>query len=99
MPDHFFVYPSYLLRRTSRRMGRRLPHDAAVPDATVEDLLRAAKALGFEATSEPEKQYPREPYHDVGRVKVTKKKGVTKAIFLRQLADELRLHPPSEEGQ
>jgi signal recognition particle subunit SEC65 len=99
MPDHFFVYPSYLLRRTSRRLGRRLPQASAVPDATVEDLLQAAKALGFEATAEADKQYPREPFHDVGRVKVTKKKGVTKTIFLRRLADELRIHPPSRGGE
>jgi len=95
MPDYFFVYPSYLLKRTTRRLGRRLPQAASVADLTVDDLVRAAKALGFEAAAEPEKRYPRESFHDAGRVKVTKQAGVTKTLFLRRLAEELRLHPPS----
>jgi signal recognition particle subunit SEC65 len=95
MPDYFFVYPSYLTKRTSRRLGRRLSQASALPDAAVEDMVRAATTLGFHVTAEPGKQYPRESYRLAGRLKVSKKDGVTKGEFLRRLAEELRRHPPA----
>jgi signal recognition particle subunit SRP19 len=90
MPDHFYVYPAYLTSSSSRTLGRRVPKAAAVPEASLEEIVRAAQALGFQAVAEPTKQYPRQFYTYAGRVKVTKKAAVTKTRFLQQLAAQLR---------
>jgi len=90
MPDHFYVYPAYLGRGLSRMRGRRVPEPESLPDLTAEEILSAAKRLGFRAELEADKQYPRRYFDYAGRVKVTKKGATTKAHFLRQLAAELR---------
>jgi len=89
MPDHFYVYPAYLGRGLSRMRGRRVPVPESLPDLTAEEILEAAKRLGFRAELEADKQYPRRFFDYAGRVKVTKKGGTTKTHFLRQLAGEL----------
>jgi len=93
MPDHFYVYPAYLTSSSSRALGRRVPKSAAVPEATLEEIVRAAQALGFQAVAEPAKQYPRQFYTYAGRVKVTKKPAVSKAHFLVQLAAQMHQAP------
>jgi signal recognition particle subunit SRP19 len=90
MPDHFYVYPSYLARGRSRDGGRRVPAELSVPDLTAEELLEAVQHLGYKATLEAEKHYPRAAALFQGRVKVTKRGPATKAAFLRTLATELQ---------
>jgi signal recognition particle subunit SRP19 len=90
MPDHFYVYPSYLDRGLSRAEGRRIPEPEAVGDLTVEEIARAAQRLGFRAEVESAKQYPRRAWSGGGRVKIAKRSGTTKAGFLRPLAREIR---------
>ena len=89
MPDHFYVYPAYLGRGLTRKAGRRVPEPSTVPDVTTEEIVTAAKRLGFQVELEAEKQYPRRFFDYAGRVKVSKKGSVTKAKFLRELAAEL----------
>ncbi len=89
MPDHFYVYPGYLARGPSRTEGRRVPAAASVVDITVEDIAQAAKRLGYRVEVEAGKQYPRTVPSLAGRVKVTKKTGVSKAKFLHLVANEV----------
>ena len=59
MPDHFYVYPSYLKRSVPRSEGRRLPAGESVGgEVTAEGMAEGARALGFQAEVEP-KQYPK----------------------------------------
>jgi signal recognition particle subunit SRP19 len=99
MPDHFFVYPTYLNRSTTRALGRRVPQAAAVTDATLEEIVEVAKTLGFTAVAEPDKQYPRQFFEQSGRVRVTKKPGTPKTAFLRQLSTELARRHAAEAGR
>jgi len=92
MPDHFYVYPAYLGRGLSRKGGRRVPEAASLTELTAEEIVAAAKRLGFRAEVEAEKQYPRRFFEYAGRVKVTKKGSVSKARFLKELAEELHKH-------
>ena len=66
-----------------------MPQSATIAELTAEEILTAAKRLGFRAEVEAEKNYPRQYFDYAGRVKVTKKAGTTKAQFLKQLAAEL----------
>jgi signal recognition particle subunit SRP19 len=89
MPDHFYVYPTYLGRERSRKDGRRVPANLALPDLTGEEIAAAAQHLGYRAEFEAAKQYPRTASAFEGRVKVVKKGTTTKAAFLRTLVAEL----------
>jgi signal recognition particle subunit SEC65 len=89
MPDHFYVYPAYLGKGRSRDRGRRVPEGLALGDLTGEELLAAVQHLGYQATLEPNKHYPRAADLFEGRLKVTKQGGTSKAAFLRALATEL----------
>ncbi|HEV2450073.1 MAG TPA: signal recognition particle subunit SRP19/SEC65 family protein [Thermoplasmata archaeon] len=91
MPDHFYVYPAYLDRSTTRALGRRVPQGSAPTSPTLESMAEAAKRLGFTAEIEADKAYTRDPLAP-GRLKVTKQKGTSKTAFLRRLADDLRTH-------
>jgi signal recognition particle subunit SEC65 len=95
MPDHIYVYPAYLAKDGSRADGRRVPSAHAPPSATVEQIVAAAKSLGFQAQAEPERGYPRQGPGEAGRVKVTKRAGVSKTKLLRLLADEIRKIGPT----
>jgi signal recognition particle subunit SEC65 len=95
MPDHFYVYPAYLGRGVSRKGGRRVAEADSVPDLTSDEIVAAAKRLGYRAEVEPEKQYPRRFFDYAGRVKVMKQGSTTKARFLRELAAELRRQKPA----
>jgi signal recognition particle subunit SEC65 len=98
MPDHFYVYPTYLKRSVKRAEGRRVPDAEAVSgELNAPMLLDAAKGIGFQAELE-NKQYPKEAWRGEGRIKVTKKKGVTKAQFLHRLARELRARAAKTAG-
>lgn len=98
MPDHFYVYPAYLSQGVSRALGRRVPAAQSVGDVTTDRIVEAAKHLGFLAVAEPEKQYPRQFHTYAGRVKVTKKAGVSKGRSLLQIAEELKRPRPAATG-
>ena len=90
MPDHFFVYPAYLSRSSSRALGRRIPAPDALEEITLDEIVGAAVKMGYRATAEPEKQYPRQAHHHAGRVRVQKRAGTSKTKFLKELAVALR---------
>ncbi|MGD0249929.1 MAG: signal recognition particle subunit SRP19/SEC65 family protein [Thermoplasmata archaeon] len=89
MPDHFYVYPAYLTRGRSRSKGRRVPEGETLVELTADEIVQAAKRLGCRAEVEADKQFPRDVPASLGRVKVTKSAGYTKAKFLRAVAAEL----------
>ena len=95
MPDHFYVYPAYLGRGRSRAAGRRVGAEESVADLTAEEIVQAARRLGYTAVVETDKNYPRDAGAYAGRVKVTKRVGTTKARFLHLLSAELHARRPA----
>jgi signal recognition particle subunit SRP19 len=90
MPDYFYVYPAYLGRGHSRSEGRRVPEPETLVEVTAEEIAQAAKRLGYQVEVEAEKHYPRDVATYAGRVKVSKRPGLTKAKFLRLVTGEMR---------
>ncbi len=90
MPDHFYIYPAYLERGTSRASGRRVGAAEAVEEVTTERIVLAARALGYRVEAESGKQYPRQVDRYAGRVKVVKKPGISKAKALREIAAAIK---------
>jgi len=89
MPDHFYLYPAYF-EKVSRAAGRRVPAEDGLGDVSAEELIEAVKKLGAKVELEADKHYPRRFFTYAGRVKVTKRTGVTKAAFLKAVARELK---------
>src|SRR5579875_118749 len=90
MPDHLYVYPTYLDRTVSRQGGRRVPTQLALENANREEIEAAARRLGWTATDEPTKQYPRAGFDSTGRIKIQKPTSMPKTRLLRVLAEEIR---------
>jgi len=66
------VYPAYVNARQTVARGRLIAKHLACDNPTFQELLIAAKSLGFDALPEANKVYPRarEHYLDRGRIKV-----------------------------
>ncbi len=89
MPDHFFVYPAYLDRSVSRSLGRRVPAGAALSEVTADEIVQAARGIGFTAEPEPDRQFPPVFHTYAGRVRLVKRAGTSKTRALREIADEI----------
>jgi signal recognition particle subunit SRP19 len=64
------IWPAYLDADRSRAEGRRVPADVAVEEPTAEEIAQAVGQVGYDATIEHDKAYPREPHVERGRVLV-----------------------------
>ena len=84
--DKYILWPIYFDRRRSRGDGRRVAKEIAVPNASIEEIFKAAKKMGLnpqkEDNSHPSRWWKRE-----GRVVVDKVDKKTK--ILRELALEI----------
>ena len=69
--------------------------EESVPEVTADEIVQAARRLGYAAEVEPAKEYPRDAGSYAGRVKVTKRAGTTKARFLHLVSAELRARRPA----
>lgn len=98
MPDHFYVYPSYLRSKGTRADGRRVPATVALNEVTADEILSAVRRLGYTAEAESGKQYPRESHRFEGRIKVTKKGKTSKTELLRKIAELLRTDAQKREA-
>lgn len=69
MPDKI-LWTAYFDASLSRGDGRRVPLDMAVDEPTVDEIAKAVQQVGYDAMIERNVSYPREPWHDTGRVVV-----------------------------
>lgn len=82
--DTYVVYPIYFDRLVSRVKGRRVPKKYAVDKPTLENIAKAAKALGLSPIVEKNAAHPFRPWRKEGRVLIAKKD--TKTRLLVQIA-------------
>ena len=75
-------WPQYFDAKRSRSKGRCIPKKFAIEKINNNDILKAAKRLGYEAHYEKGYQYPRTWWDDPGRVSInTKGKKKTKVLI------------------
>lgn len=79
------IWPAYLDAERSRRQGRRVPEELAVPDPTVDEIASAVQQVGYDAVIERDKTYPRE-YEPRGRVLVQGADDASKSDLLGAVA-------------
>ena len=85
--ERIVIYPAYLDKRLSRRLGRRVPLDIAVLSPRLEDIVRAARELGLDPIVDENSRYPRVWYRYRGRVIVLKKS--RKQDILRDISKKI----------
>ena len=79
---YVIFWPQYFDAKRSRSKGRRIPRKFAIEKINNDDILKAAKRLGYEAHYEKGYQYPRTWWDDPGRVSInTKGKKKTKVLI------------------
>lgn len=81
------IWPAYIDSTIPRKMGRRVPRDLAVPNPTIEEIVKAASQLGLNPVVE-ESSYPRLWWKYRHRV-VVDKKG-SKQEILKIIAKEIK---------
>lgn len=79
------IWPAALDAERSRKEGRRVSRDLAVPSPTVDEIARAVQQVGYDAVVERDKRYPRE-YEIRGRVLVQNADDAGKSDLLQAVA-------------
>ena len=82
-------WPQYFDAKRSRSNGRRLPRKFAIDKVNLEEIVNAAKKLGYDAEIERGYRYSRTWWDDPGRV-IINTQGKKKTKVLIELAKEIR---------
>ncbi|MFX0038669.1 MAG: signal recognition particle subunit SRP19/SEC65 family protein [Promethearchaeota archaeon] len=82
-------WPQYFDAKRSRSNGRRIPKKFALDKVNLEEIVKAAKNLGYQAEIERGYKYPRSWWEDPGRV-IIDTKGKKKSKVNLELAKEIR---------
>mgnify|MGYP001772638574 CR=1 FL=1 len=89
------IYPAYFDANLSRKEGRRVPLNLAVPSPSIEDIVEVCNKLNLNPEIEPEKAYPRN-FTLKGRVIVDKRGSKVKTLLL--IAGELKKYYSRKRG-
>lgn len=87
MARKLVIWPSYIDSEKTRRMGRKIAKNKAVPSPKLREIAAAAEALGLGPVVEGEKAYPREWWTKGGRVLVRRGSYKTKTDILEAIAE------------
>lgn len=79
------IWPAFLDANCSRSEGRRVSLELAVEDPSVEEIAQAVQQVGYDATIERDKAYPRE-HEPRGRVLVRNADDSSKSDLLQAVA-------------
>lgn len=79
------IWPAFLDADRTRSEGRRVSLDLAVTKPTVDEIASAVQQVGYDATIERDKTYPRE-YEPRGRVLVQNADDASKSDLLGAVA-------------
>ncbi len=86
--DHVIVWLDYFNKAYSRRQGRRVRKDLAIFEPKIDELIKAAKALGYEEIEVNENaRYPKRWYQRSGYIMIDKDD--SKEVIIQELAKEL----------
>ncbi|MDG5778284.1 signal recognition particle subunit SRP19 [Haloarculaceae archaeon H-GB2-1] len=79
------IWPAALDAECTRSQGRRVAHELAVSEPTVDEIANAVQQVGYDAIIERDKTYPRE-YEQRGRVLVKDADDASKSDLLGAVA-------------
>lgn len=85
--DKIIVWPTYFDSAKTRKDGRRIPKNLAVPSPKILEIREAVKELGLESELVPDAGYPKTPWLKTGIILV--KKNEAKDKIIRRIAKQL----------
>jgi signal recognition particle subunit SRP19 len=86
--DHIVLWPSYFDSRKSRAEGRRVSKESSLENPSVEEIQKAVKSIGLDATIKKTKSYPRKWWENEGQVRV--EKTMSKTQLINQVVAKLK---------
>ena len=90
--DHVVLWLDYFNKNLKRRQGRKVKRDQAVFDPTVQELVEATRAAGFQLSDQEinnDARFPRRSFVKSGYVMVAKKEGIKKSQTIDAVANKL----------
>ncbi len=90
--EHVVLWLDYFNKNLKRRQGRKVKRDEAVFDPTVQELVEATRAAGFELSDQEingDARFPRRSFVKSGYVMVVKKEGMKKSQIIDSVANKL----------
>ncbi|HJW65459.1 MAG TPA: signal recognition particle subunit SRP19/SEC65 family protein [Candidatus Bathyarchaeia archaeon] len=85
--DKAIIWPAYFDQTKTRKNGRRVPKNMAVPSPKIEEIHEAAGKLGLKNEVVATTGYPKTPWQKTGSILVEKK--TPKEQILKKLAKQL----------
>ncbi len=96
------LWLDYFNKNLKRRQGRKVKRDHAVFDPTVQDLVEATRAAGFQLSDQDinsDARFPRRSFVKSGYVMVAKKEGVKKSQIINEVAAKLLRRSLQKSGK
>ncbi|HEV3433662.1 MAG TPA: signal recognition particle subunit SRP19/SEC65 family protein [Nitrososphaera sp.] len=90
--EHVVLWLDYFNKNLKRRQGRKVKRDQAVFDPTVQELVEATRAAGFQLSDQDinsDARFPRRSFAKSGYVMVAKKEGIKKSQIIGAVANKL----------
>lgn len=90
--EHVVLWLDYFNKNLKRRQGRKVKRDQAVFDPTVQELVEASRAAGFELSDQEinsDARFPRRSFVKSGYIMVAKKEGIKKSQVVDAVASKL----------
>jgi signal recognition particle subunit SRP19 len=85
--DKAIIWPAYFDQTKTRKNGRRVPKNLAVPSPKIEEIHEAAGKLGLKNEVVATTGYPKTPWQKTGSILVEKKS--PKEQILKKMAKQL----------
>ena len=100
--EHVVLWLDYFNKNLKRRQGRKVKRDQAVFDPTVQELVEATRAAGFQLSDEEinsDARFPRRSFVRSGYVMVAKKEGIKKSQIINAVATKLMRRNLQKSGK
>jgi signal recognition particle subunit SRP19 len=100
--EHVVLWLDYFNRNLKRRQGRKVKREQAVFDPTVQELIEAAKAAGFQFSDQEinsDARFPRRSFVKSGYIMVSKKEGIKKSQIINEVANKLSMRSSQKSAK
>ena len=100
--EHVVLWLDYFNKNLKRRQGRKVKRDQAVFDPTVQELVEATRAAGFQLSDEEinnDARFPRRSFVKSGYVMVAKKEGIKKSQIINAVASKVLRRTLQKSGK
>lgn len=100
--EHVVLWLDYFNRNLKRRQGRKVKRDQAVFDPTVQELVEAARAAGFQFSDQEinsDARFPRRSFVKSGYIMVSKKEGFKKSQIINEVANKMLMRSSQKSAK